>query len=66
MLDLRHHFKPKLLFFGYSFGIHHCLFWMYLRLKDLRQRRLPSRTFIYDEAPIIFNIMLETNGYSCF
>jgi hypothetical protein len=34
-----------------------------LHLKDLRwRRRLPSRTFYYDEAPIIFNSTLETNG----
>jgi hypothetical protein len=30
-----------------------------LRLKDLRwRRRLPSRTFSYDEAPVVFSITL--------
>jgi hypothetical protein len=39
------------------------IFGPYLRLEDLRRRRrLPSGTFVCDEAPVILNIMLETNG----
>jgi hypothetical protein len=35
----------------------------YLRLEDLRQRRRPSsQSFSYNEVPVIFGSMLETNG----
>jgi hypothetical protein len=48
MFGLCHHFKPKLLFFGYSFGVHCYNPRLYLRLEDLLHRgRLQSRT----EAP---------------
>jgi hypothetical protein len=37
-------------------------FRQYLRLEDLRWGRISSsRNFSYDEAPVIFNIMLVTN-----
>jgi hypothetical protein len=54
MLDLRHHFKPKLLLFGYSFGIHCCHF---------RDMSLFWRPSTKEKTPIM-NLCLWWSSYN--
>jgi hypothetical protein len=62
MLDLRRHFKPKLLLFGYSFGIHRCHFQAMSSSQGPSVEKKTPITNLYNEAPVVFSSTLETNG----
>jgi hypothetical protein len=59
MFSLHHHYKPKLLLFGYSFGVHS------YDLRIISSPRMPllwgKTSILKPKLPVIIYIMLKTN-----
>jgi hypothetical protein len=59
MFSLHHHFKPKILLFGYSFGIHS----YHLRIiSSCMPLPWEKTSILKPKLPVIIHIMLKTYG----
>jgi hypothetical protein len=60
MFSLHHHYKPKLLFSGHSFGVHPYNF------QTISSPRMPllwgETSILNPKLPVIIYAMLKTNG----